>query len=63
MSTLERMIDLADDRWPSEGVAMLGLTPGRVWTDPYAYRSFRQSTPCPDRYPRRVGVPAKRPLF
>ena len=27
------------------------------------YQVLVQREPCPDRYPRRVGVPAKRPLF
>jgi hypothetical protein len=30
---------------------------------PFHYRTFVQAEPCPDRYPRRIGVPAKRPLF
>ena len=51
-------------RWPADGLAMLGMvpdTPGvaRGW----AYQVLCQDRPCPDRYPRRVGVPAKRPLF
>ena len=42
--------------------------PGRLaeageWSDPYRYQGFVQERPCPDRYPRRVGIPAKRPLF
>ncbi len=27
------------------------------------YQVVRQVSPCPQRYPRRVGIPAKRPLF
>jgi 16S rRNA (guanine527-N7)-methyltransferase len=52
-----------DDRWPAEGLALLGLELGSVWTTPYRYRSLVQVSLCPARYPRRVGVPAKRPLF
>lgn len=52
-----------EDRWPAAGVAPLGLTPGDTWNTDFHYRSLRQSTPCPTRYPRRVGVPQKRPLF
>lgn len=51
------------DRWPPEGLRVLGLVPDREWTEPFHYRSFRLESPCPDVYPRRVGVPAKRPLF
>ncbi len=49
------------DRWPADGLAPLGLldegspVPGM--------RRLRQVSPCPDIYPRRVGMPAKRPLF
>jgi len=50
-------------RWPAEGLAVLGLAPDRTWHEPYHYRSLVQERLCPDRYPRRVGVPAKRPLF
>lgn len=48
------------DRWPAEGVAVLGLVaeaPGE------GVRVLRQSEPCPASFPRRVGLPAKRPLF
>jgi 16S rRNA (guanine527-N7)-methyltransferase len=51
------------DRWPAEGLAQLGLEPARSVVEPVAYQVLRQQQPCPDRYPRRVGVPAKRPLF
>jgi 16S rRNA (guanine527-N7)-methyltransferase len=50
-------------RWPAEGLALVGLMPDRAWTEPYHYRSYVLERPCPGRYPRRVGVPAKRPLF
>ena len=50
-------------RWPASGLADLGLESDRITTEPFAFRRFRQVRPCPDRYPRRVGVPAKRPLF
>jgi 16S rRNA (guanine527-N7)-methyltransferase len=54
----------ADDvRWPPAGVAPLGLVVGRAWRRPFHYQELRQQHPCPDRYPRRNGVPAKRPLF
>lgn len=49
------------DRWDPAGVALLGLRlvgPGRQ-----QFRVLCQVEGCPDRYPRRSGVPAKRPLF
>jgi 16S rRNA (guanine527-N7)-methyltransferase len=57
--------DAAADRWPADGLALVGLQPETDWvTDlPAHFRSFAQSVPCPDRYPRRAGIPAKRPLF
>lgn len=51
------------DRWPATGLAVLGLEEDAAWSEPYHYRSFVLGRPCPERYPRRVGVPAKRPLF
>jgi 16S rRNA (guanine527-N7)-methyltransferase len=53
-------------RWPPEGVAMLGLAADRdlvTGMPPRHYQVLRQVELCPDRYPRRVGQPAKRPLF
>jgi 16S rRNA (guanine527-N7)-methyltransferase len=47
-------------RWSDRGLAELGLTLVREGS-PIAV--FRQELPCPDRFPRRVGVPGKRPLF
>jgi 16S rRNA (guanine527-N7)-methyltransferase len=50
------------DRWPAEALAELGLEPQPAGDDD-TVRILRQVSACPDRYPRRVGVPAKRPLF
>jgi len=50
-------------RWPAAGLAELGLAPAAAWRKPFHYQAFVLERPCPDRYPRRVGVPAKRPLF
>jgi 16S rRNA (guanine527-N7)-methyltransferase len=57
--------DGPDDRWPEAGLAEsdLGLVRERSWTEAFSYQSLRQASPCPDRFPRRVGIPAKRPLF
>ena len=55
-------------RWPAGDLAQLGLVPapapapatsGGGW----AYQVLVQESPCPGRFPRRVGVPTKRPLF
>lgn len=53
----------ADLRWPVEGLALVGLEPLGEWQGRFRYQVIRQSGPCPDRYPRRVGIPAKRPLY
>jgi len=53
------------DRWPPEGLAALGLAsveavrPGRR----FGYQVLRKTAPIDERYPRRVGVPVKRPAF
>lgn len=52
------------ERWPALGLAPLGMAPGAaVRAGGAAYQVLRQERPCPDRWPRRVGLPAKRPLF
>lgn len=53
-----------EGRWPAGPLAELGF--GRP--DPVEARGvhlvrLRLVAPCPDRYPRRTGIPAKRPLF
>ena len=54
----------ADDaRWPAAGLGELGLTPLGPHPGPPRVQFLQQATPCPDRYPRRVGIPTKRPLF
>ena len=52
------------DRWPAAGLAPLGLEPETTFaTGGASYQVLRQREPCPDRFPRRPGIPAKRPLF
>jgi 16S rRNA (guanine527-N7)-methyltransferase len=50
-------------RWPEDGIGQLGLS----WTGcvrrGFAFATMRQDRACPPRFPRRVGVPSKRPLF
>ena len=56
--------DEAVDRWPTAGLASLGLrATGRVEQAFSRFQVLRQDDVCPEAYPRRVGVPAKRPLF
>lgn len=61
------------DRWDHvDELAILGLEaaplasmppPGSDRDDVGAFRVLHQRELCPSRYPRRVGIPAKRPLF
>jgi 16S rRNA (guanine527-N7)-methyltransferase len=52
-------------RWDAEAVAMLGGTVGdRVVVGGRAtFQVLHKSEPTPERFPRRTGVPGKRPLF
>ena len=50
-------------RWPIAGLQLLGLAPESFVVGPPAFACHRQVSLCPDRYPRRTGVPAKRPLW
>lgn len=55
------------DRWPTEGLAELGAGPAvAVVVDgpvPVHLVRIEQVAPCPAAFPRRVGIPAKRPRF
>jgi 16S rRNA (guanine527-N7)-methyltransferase len=57
-----------EERWPRPALGPLGLEPlatvrvghsGQVAT----YRVLRQQRLCPVRFPRKAGIPGKRPLF
>jgi len=50
-------------RWPAEPLRQLGLVPDRLVHEEFGYQTLRHADPCPDRFPRRDGIPAKRPLF
>ncbi len=52
-----------DGRWPAERLTQFGLEPVAAVREVFAYQVLRQAQPCPERFPRRDGVPAKRPLF
>jgi 16S rRNA (guanine527-N7)-methyltransferase len=51
------------DRWPPEGLDQLGLVVGASHDRGARVRVLEQVRPCPEAYPRRDGVPGKRPLF
>jgi len=52
------------DRWPSGGLAALGLTPAEIGLGEGARVAvIRRSRPVDERWPRGVGVPARRPLW
>jgi 16S rRNA (guanine527-N7)-methyltransferase len=53
------------DRWPAEGLGELGLRPVSSFRfrNRFSYQLLEKIGETPDRYPRRVGIPAKRPLF
>ncbi len=51
------------DRWPADRLEELGLRPLDAVVEPSAFQVLLQERPCPERFPRRTGIPAKRPLF
>jgi 16S rRNA (guanine527-N7)-methyltransferase len=53
------------DRWPDEGLASVGLeSAGTSRPDGrFGYQLLRKVGTIDERFPRRVGIPAKRPLF
>lgn len=48
------------ERWPLEALALLGLEPLPPGD---GLQRLRRTRPLDERYPRRAGIPAKRPLF
>ncbi|MCU1352471.1 MAG: rRNA small subunit methyltransferase [Acidimicrobiales bacterium] len=54
---------VAADRWPSDALATLGLGPAEPVDGPVRLVRLPLVTATGDRWPRRVGIPAKRPLF
>jgi 16S rRNA (guanine527-N7)-methyltransferase len=64
LAVSEPPVEAGPDRWPASGLEQLGLR--RTTASPSArhhFAVFVQDTSCPERYPRRTGLPAKRPLF
>ncbi|MGH9304194.1 MAG: hypothetical protein ACRDZ5_07255, partial [Acidimicrobiales bacterium] len=55
---------LPDERWLSGALRPLGLCYELHHTQPGAnFAVLRKIWPCDPRYPRRTGVPSKRPLY
>jgi len=52
-----------DDRWPESGLHKVGLSNPRLIVEGSRFAVVTQTNVCPERYPRRNGVPTKRPLF
>ena len=50
-------------RWPEADCALLGLRVERTQVDPWALTVLRQFELCSDAFPRRTGLPQKRPRF
>ena len=51
-------------RWPPDGLATLGMgAVEMVERGGFHFVRIRQERPAPERFPRRTGQPAKRPLF
>jgi 16S rRNA (guanine527-N7)-methyltransferase len=51
------------ERWPAGPLEELFLVEAARLQRPFHYEVLRQTRPCPDRYPRRTGIPSKRPLY
>jgi 16S rRNA (guanine527-N7)-methyltransferase len=63
-----RSVESADSsadpsRWPPEALAQFGLETVEFIRDGFGYQVMRQAELCPDKFPRRNGTPAKKPLF
>ena len=51
-------------RWDDDGLAQLGLSPpARLVDGTTSVAVFRRTGPLDDRWPRRTGVPERRPLW
>lgn len=51
------------ERWPAGPLGALGLELVGVTVEPRSFAILRCVAPCPETYPRRLGVPVRRPLF
>jgi len=55
----------ADTRWPEDGLAELGMERGETIrvAGRFGYQLLHKVEGIDDRFPRRIGIPAKRPIF
>jgi 16S rRNA (guanine527-N7)-methyltransferase len=60
---LQRAITEEIGRWPADKLEPLGLEPVKSVRTEFGYQILRQVRLCPDQFPRRNGVPSKKPLF
>ncbi|MHB8437736.1 MAG: RsmG family class I SAM-dependent methyltransferase [Acidimicrobiales bacterium] len=51
------------DRWPPEPLGRLGLEPRAFVESGFGYQVLQKMQMCPEAFPRRDGVPSKRPLY
>jgi 16S rRNA (guanine527-N7)-methyltransferase len=56
---------VSDDsgRWPADRLRPFGLEPVAFVRNQFGYEVLRQRQVCPERFPRRNGMPSKKPLF
>ena len=55
--------DSTGERWETPELSRLGLQVERVVTPASTFAVLEQAEVCPSRFPRRPGVPERRPLF
>ena len=53
------------ERWPAEGLAVVGLVPSSSYRHEgrFGFQVMEKQMETPERFPRRTGIPAKRQLF
>ena len=57
------MASAGAERWPAAALRQLGIEPGQLFHAEFDYQVLRQVEVCSERFPRRNGVPANKPLF
>lgn len=50
-------------RWPTEGLARVGMAVAGFYRASHGFQVLYQAVECPSAFPRRAGIPAKRPLY
>lgn len=63
-TSLSRAAPSGSTRWPAAGLEPLGLLPGRAESvDGFSFQVLTKPLPCSGRYPRRNGLPERKPIF